>query len=140
VNYLIDTNVLSEARRPEPNQAVIEWLHEVDEDRAFISVISLAEIRRGVALMDKGRRRDALIKWLTHDLAERFAGRILAVDERVAFAWGDPLAEAKRRGAGFASMDGLLAATALVYDLTLVTRNLRDFQAFDVKLFDPWKG
>jgi toxin FitB len=78
---------LSEARRPDPNRAVIEWLHEVDEDRAFISVISLAEIRRGGALMDKGRRRDALIKWLTHDLAERFAGRILAVDERVAFAW-----------------------------------------------------
>ena len=140
MNYLIDTNVLSEARRPEPNRAVIEWLHGVDEDRAFISVISLAEIRRGVALMDKGRRRDALIKWLTHDLAERFAGRILAVDERVAFAWGDPLAEAKRGGAGLASMDGLLAATALVHDLTLVTRNLRDFQAFDVKLFDPWKG
>jgi predicted nucleic acid-binding protein len=138
VSFLIDTNVLSEARRPEPNRGIIEWLDRLDEDRAFISVISLAEIRRGVALMDKGRRRDALAEWLTRDLAERFAGRILAVDESIAFACGDLMAEAKRRGIGLASMDGLLAATAFVHDLTFVTRNLRDFQDFDLKLLDPW--
>jgi toxin FitB len=138
VSFLIDTNVLSEARRPEPNRGIIEWLDQLDEDRAFISVISLAEIRRGVALMDKGRRRDVLAKWLTQDLAERFAGRILSVDESIAFAWGDLMAEAKRRGIGLASMDGLLAATAFVHDLTLVTRNVRDFQDLDLKLFDPW--
>jgi toxin FitB len=102
VSFLIDTNVLSEARRPEPNRGIIEWLDQLDEDRAFISVISLAEIRRGVALMDKGRRRDVLAKWLTQDLAERFAGRILSVDESIAFAWGDLMAEAKRRGIGLA--------------------------------------
>ena len=138
MNVLIDTNVLSEARRLEPNRGIIEWLDSLDEDRAFISVISLAEIRRGVALMDKGRRRDALAEWLTHDLVERFAGRILAIDDRVAIAWGDLMAEAKRRGIGLASMDGLLAATAVVHDLTLVTRNVRDFQDFELKLFDPW--
>ena len=137
MSFLIDTNILSEARRPEPNRGIIEWLDQLDEDRAFISVISLAEIRRGVAL-NKGRKRDALAEWLMHGLAERFAGRILAVDERVAIAWGDLMAEAKRRGIGLASMDGLLAATALVRDLTLVTRNVRDFQDFDLKLFDPW--
>jgi predicted nucleic acid-binding protein len=139
VSFLIDTNVLSEARRPEPNRGIIEWLDQLDEDRAFISVISLAEIRRGVALMDKGRRRDALAEWLTHGLAERFAGRILAVDERIAFVWGDLMAEAKRRGIGLASMDGLLAATAFVHDLTLVTRNVRDFRNLDLKLLDLWK-
>jgi toxin FitB len=138
VSFLLDTNVLSEAQRPEPNRGIIEWLDRLDEDRAFISVISLAEIRRGVALMDKGRRRDALAEWLTRDLAERFAGRILAVDESIAFAWGDLMAAAKKRGIGLASMDGLLAATALVHDLTLVTRNLRDFQDLDLELLDPW--
>jgi predicted nucleic acid-binding protein len=138
VSFLIDTNVLSEARRPEPDSRVLEWLDRLDEDRAFISVISLAEIRRGVALMEKGRRRDALAEWLARDLLERFAGRILAVDEKTAFAWGDLMAEAKRRGIGLASMDGLLAAAALAHDLTLVTRNLSDFQDLGVKLFDPW--
>jgi toxin FitB len=138
VNFLIDTNVLSEARKLEPNRGIVEWLDRLDEDRAFISVISLSEIRRGIAMMDKGRKRNALAEWLTHDLAERFAGRILTVDERIAFAWGDLMAEAKRRGIGLASMDGLLAATASVHNLTLATRNVREFQEFDLKLFDPW--
>lgn len=140
MNVLLDTNVLSEARRPTPDRGVLEWLDRLDEDRAFISVVSLAEIRRGVALMDKGRRRDALAEWLARDLPERFAGRILAVDEKTAFAWGDLMAEAKRRGIGLASMDGLLAAAALAHGLTLVTRNLKDFQELGVPLFDPWTG
>jgi predicted nucleic acid-binding protein len=138
VNFLLDTNVLSEGRRPEPDRRVLEWLDRLDEDRAFISVVSLAEIRRGVALMDKGRRRDGLTQWLARDLPERFAGRILAVDEKTAFAWGDLMAEAQRRGIGLASMDGLLAAAALAHGLTLVTRNIRDFQDLSVPLFDPW--
>jgi len=138
LSFLLDTNVLSEVRRPEPHRQVVDWLDRLDEDRAFISVVSLAEIRRGVALMDAGRRRDALAEWLALDLPDRFAGRILAVDEGVAFVWGDLMAEAKRRGHGLASMDGLLAATALSRDLTLVTRNVRDFEHLGVRLFDPW--
>jgi predicted nucleic acid-binding protein len=135
VKFLLDTNVPSEARRPEPDRGVLDRL---DEDRAFVSVVSLAEIRRGVALMEKGRRRDALADWLARDLPERFAGRILAVDEQTAFAWGDLMAEAKRRGIGLASMDGLLATTALAHDLTPVTRNIRDFRDLGVALLDPW--
>ncbi len=138
MSFLLDTNVLSEVRRPEPHRQVVDWLERLDEDRAFISVVSLAEIRRGVALMDAGRRHDALAEWLARDLPERFAGRILAVDEHTAFAWGDLMAQAKRRGLGLASMDGLLAAIALSRDLTLVTRNVRDFEHLGVRLFDPW--
>ena len=74
MKFLLDTNVLSEARRPEPHRGVLGWLDRLDEDRTFVSVVSLAELRRGVALMDKGRRRDALSAWLAHDLLERFAG------------------------------------------------------------------
>ena len=140
MSFLLDTNVLSEARRPEPDRGVLEWLDRLDEDRAFISVVSLAEIRRGVALMATGRRREMLAAWLARDLPERFAGRILAIDESAAFAWGDLMAQAKRRGIGLASMDGLLAAAALSNDLTLVTRNVRDFEGLGVKLLDPWAG
>ncbi|MBV1703939.1 MAG: PIN domain-containing protein [Hyphomicrobiales bacterium] len=138
MSFLIDANVLSEPRRSEPDRRVLDWLDRLDEDRAFISVVSLAEIRRGVALMDAGRRRDALAEWLVRDLSERFAGRILAVDENTAFVWGDLMADAKRRGVSLASMDGLLAAAALAHDLTLVTRNVRDFENLGVRLFDPW--
>lgn len=138
MRFLLDTNVLSETRRPEPDPRVLEWLDRLDEDRAFISVVTLAEIRRGVAVMAHGRRRDALANWLAGDLINRFAGRILIVDEKTAFAWGDLMAEAKRRGAGLASMDGLIAATAIAHGLTLVTRNAQDFRSFDVELLDPW--
>jgi toxin FitB len=137
VRILLDTKVLSETRRPEPDRRVPEWLDRLDEDRAFISVVTLAEIRRGVALMAHGRRRDALARWLSGDLCDRFESRILIVDERAAFAWGDLMAEAKQRGRGLASMDGLIAATAIVHGLTLVTRNVQHFRGLDVKLLDP---
>jgi hypothetical protein len=140
VKFLLGANILSEVHRPEPNRGVLDWLDRLDEDRAFISVVSLAEIRRGVALMEKGRRRDALADWLARDLPDRFAGRILAVDEQTAFAWGDLMAEVKRRGIGLASMDDLLAATALAHNLTLVTRNTRDFRDLGVALLDPWRA
>lgn len=140
MRVLLDTNVLSEARRPEPDRGVIEWLDQLDEDRAFVSVISLAEIRRGIALMESGRRREALADWLACDLPDRFAGRILPVDEKTAFAWGDLMAEAKRGGIGLAAMDALLAATAFTHDLTLATRNIRDFRDLGIALFDPWSA
>lgn len=119
---------------------VLEWLDQLDEDRTFISVVSLAEIRRGISLMDNGKRRDALANWLSEDLPLRFEGRVLPVDEQVAFAWGDLMAQAKRIGRGLASMDGLIAATVQLHDLTLATRNTKDFERLGIELFDPWAG
>ena len=75
MNVLIDTNVLSEVRRPAPEPRVMAWLDRLDEDRAFISVASIAELRRGIALMEEGRRRAALFSWLADELPARFAGR-----------------------------------------------------------------
>ncbi|WP_180902599.1 type II toxin-antitoxin system VapC family toxin [Martelella soudanensis] len=138
MNLLLDTNVLSEVTKPRPEGRVLLWLDGLDEDRCFISVVSLAEIRRGVALMDDGRKRDALAEWLAHDLPQRFEHRVFAVDERVALAWGDLMGEAKRRGRGMSSMDGLIAATAMAYDLVLATRNVKDFEGFGMDLIDPW--
>lgn len=87
MRLLLDTNVLSEVTRPAPNARVLDWLDGLDEDRSFISVVSIAEIRRGVALMDEGRKREALAQWLAQDLPQRFEQRVLAVDESVALAW-----------------------------------------------------
>lgn len=138
MRLLLDTNVLSEVTKPRPDEGVMSWLHGLDEDRTFISVISIAEIRRGVALMDAGRRRDALDEWLTHDLPQRFEDRMTPVDGAVALVWGDLMALAKRSGRGLSSMDGLIAATAKAHQLTLATRNIRDFEDWGVEIIDPW--
>ena len=138
MRLLLDTNVLSEVTRPAPDVRVLDWLDGLDEDRSFISVVSIAEIRRGVALMDEGRKREALAEWLARDLPQRFEQRVLPVDEPVALAWGDLMGLAKRHGRGLSSMDGLIAATAIAQELTLATRNTKDFEGFGIELFDPW--
>jgi toxin FitB len=140
VRLLLDTNVLSEVTKPRPEGRVLEWLDGLDEDRCFISVVSIAEIRRGVSLMDNGRKRDALVEWLASDLPQRFEHRVIPVEERVALAWGDLMGDAKRNGRGMSSMDGLIAATAIAHNLTLATRNIRDFEGFRIDLIDPWVG
>ncbi|KQM34017.1 MULTISPECIES: type II toxin-antitoxin system VapC family toxin [unclassified Rhizobium] len=139
MRLLLDTNVLSEVTKPRPNKDVLTWLHELDEDRTFISIVSIAEIRRRVALMDKGRKQDALDKWLTDDLPQRFENRIIPVEGLVARAWGDLMALAKRSGRGLASMDGMIAATAVAHQLSLATRNTKDFEGLGINIIDPWK-
>jgi toxin FitB len=138
VRILLDTNVLSEVRRPRPDEGVLAWLDDADEDRFFISVISLAEIRRGSALLEDGKRKTELNAWLENDLPQRFAGRVLPVDEPVAIAWGDLMAHARRKGIGLASLDALIAATAQAHGLILATRNVKDFENLGLNLLDPW--
>lgn len=140
MSYLLDTNVLSEVRRPVPSPRVLAWLDQVDEDRSFISVISLAELRRGVLLKDDGRRKEALADWLMRDLADRFAGRILPIEAEIAERWGELMAESQRIGRALSTMDGFLAATALSRQLTFVTRNIKDFAPFTIPLLDPWEA
>lgn len=115
MRLLLDTNVLLEVTKTHPNEDVLTWLHGLDEDRTFISIVSIAQIRRDVALMDKGRKQEALDKWLTDDLPQRFENRIIPVEGLVARAWGDLMALAKRSGQGLASMDGMIAATAVAH-------------------------
>ena len=138
MKVLLDTNVLSEIRRPAPDPKVLAWLDTLDEDRAYISVASIAELRRGIALMNGGRRREALAAWLAHDLPTRFAGRIVPIDAAIAGCWGDLMSQACQCGFALSVMDGFFAATAVARALTLATRNTRDFAALGVSLFDPW--
>ena len=138
MNLLLDTNVLSEVQRPAPSPKVLSWLDTIDEDRAFISVASIAELRRGIALLEDGRRRAALAAWLAHDLPERFVGRTLPIDHAAAERCGDLMAQSRRSGVALSVMDGFFAATALANNLMLVTRNVKDFAVFGVPLLNPW--
>jgi predicted nucleic acid-binding protein len=139
MNFLLDTNVISEWVKPQPDRNVVSWLAEVDEDRVLVSVITFAEIRHGIELMSAGRRRARLIQWLTEELPLRFEDRVLAIDPPVADAWGVIMARSQKAGLSLGAMDAFVAATAEARGLTLVTRNIKDFGHVGISLLDPWQ-
>jgi predicted nucleic acid-binding protein len=138
VSFLLDTNVVSEWVKPRPEPNVVAWLAAVDEEQVFMSVISFAELRRGVELLPSGQRRDRLANWIADDLTARFDGRIIEVDRHVADAWGRVMSRAQRAGRALGAMDAFFAATAEAHDLTLVTRNVQDFEILSLPLHSPW--
>ena len=140
MSFLLDTNVVSEWVKPQPNSHVVTWLKEVEEERVFLSVASLAEIRRGVELMAAGKRRDRLAAWLAEDLPARFEGRILDIDRRIADRWGILMAQGQATGVNSHVLDAFFAATAAVNGLTLVTRNVQHFLTWRIPLLNPWEA
>ncbi|WP_225726431.1 MULTISPECIES: type II toxin-antitoxin system VapC family toxin [unclassified Nocardia] len=138
--FLIDTNVLSEATKPRPDPGLMEWLHAVDEDELFLSVISIGEIRRGVERLPESKRRARLTEWLSELVTARFNDRLLPVDLPVAQAWGRLRARADAIGQNVCPMDGLIAATAESHGLAVVTRNGKDFRALGVSSINPWEA
>jgi predicted nucleic acid-binding protein len=137
VSYLLDTPVLWEVRRPEPNARVLAWLSEQPLTNMYLSVITLGELQEGIAaLRDAGEAR-ALQGWL-EQLQKSFAGRILDVTPEVAVMWGRLRAEARRQGNAPAAVEVLLVTTAVTHQLTLVTRNVVEHELGSVKVFDPW--
>jgi predicted nucleic acid-binding protein len=137
--FLLDTNCISELVRPTPDPGVIEWMEAADEQKLFLSVLTIGEIRKGLTGLAAGKRRTRLEAWLVMDLQSRFDGRILPIEAGIADRWGAMSAEAKRRGKPLAIIDGLLAATAQQHKLTVVTRNTSDFAITQVSLINPWK-
>ena len=123
MSFLLDTNVVSEWVKPRPDPGVIAWLAQADEDRTFLSVITLAELRHGIERMAEGSRRRRIDSWLRDELPLRFEDRVLAIDDAVADAWGKVMAQREAGGRRIAPMDAFLAATAQVHGLTVVTRN-----------------
>jgi predicted nucleic acid-binding protein len=138
VSFLLDTNVISESARPHPDAGVMAWLASVDEEQLFLSVITVAELRHGIERLDAGRRKSALDVWLTDQLPYRFGDRLLVADAGTADHWGRIVAHADDKGRPIGAMDAFIAALAIQHDLTLVTRNIRDFEATGVRLFNPW--
>lgn len=135
--FLLDTNVISELARRKPEPKVKAWVAATDEALLYLSVLTFGEIRNGIELLKDASRRVTLEAWLDSDLALRFAGRILPIDHAVAHRWGHITAQSRSR-LTLPVIDGLLAATALEHNLTLVTRNTDDVAATGVSLFNPW--
>ncbi|HEV7372094.1 type II toxin-antitoxin system VapC family toxin [Arenibaculum sp.] len=139
MNYLLDTNVVSELIRPEPDPNVTAWISATDEDRLHLSVLTFAEIRHGIERLPEGSRRERLTLWMETDLTERFAGRVLELDRAAAEAWGVMMARAAAGGMRLPAMDTLFAATAERHGMVLATRNIRDFRGAGIELLDPWQ-
>jgi toxin FitB len=140
VNFLLDTNVVSEWVKPRPDPGVIAWLAEADEDRVLISVVTLAELRYGVERMVAGRRRARLDAWLREELPLRFEGRVLPVDAAVADSWGKLMAQGEAAGRPLGVVDAFIGATATAHGLTLVTRNVTDFAGSLKAIVNPWRA
>jgi predicted nucleic acid-binding protein len=138
--FLLDTNCISELVRPKPEQRVIDWMEAADEGILYLSVLTLGEIRKGLAGLPQGKHRTRLETWLEVHLQARFAGRIVPIDAAIADRWGSIAAGARRKGKALPVIDGLLAATALHHNLTVVSRNARDFAHAQVQVLNPWEA
>ncbi len=138
MSFLLDTNVVSEWTKPRPNAGLVGWLARVDENEVFLSVVTFAELRHGIERLPASARRRRLDEWLRGELALRFEARIVGVDGAIADEWGRLVARCEARGRTIHAMDALIAATAQVHGLTLVTRNTADFEASVKSLINPW--
>jgi toxin FitB len=139
VKFLLDTMVVSEWVKARLFPSVVSWLAKVDEDRVFLSVVTLAELRYGVARMPASARRTRLDAWLRNELPLRFEGRVLPVDGIVADAWGAIVARSEAAGQRMGVMDAFIGATAEVHGMTLVTRNTSDFEPSLQAIINPWE-
>ena len=138
MNYLLDTNVISEPTKHRPNEGVLAWLAEADENSLFLSVVTITELRYGIQRLADGKRRRSLDDWLSRELSPRFGERILPVDLEIADACGRLLAETMRLGRAMQPADAFIAATAEVHGLALVTRNVSDFDIRLKNMVVPW--
>ena len=139
MNYLLDTCLISELLKKEPNPAVMAWLDAQDEQTLFLSVLNLGELQKGISKLAEGTKQEELQAWVSHDLAERFSGRILTVDQETALCWGRLQGDAERRGEKLPVMDSMIAASAAVHGMSVVTRNTKDLERCGVQVCNPWE-
>ena len=133
--YLFDTNIISETVRAKPNANVVNWLKSIPLSSSYISVLTVGELRKGVEKVMDAKRKGKLLHWLEGHVVKQFGDHIVDIDMNVADRWGRLCAESPRPLPG---IDSLLAATALYLDMTLVTRNLKDFDIPGLDIINPW--
>jgi tRNA(fMet)-specific endonuclease VapC len=139
MKYLFDTCVISELVSKQPSARVVGWVDSLDPDDVYLSVLTIGEIIKGIEKLPHSRRKTELHTWLKEDLLARFHGKILPVDTDVIVEWGILTAHVEAAGKPMSAIDALIAATAKVNQLTLVTRNVSDFDATGMKVLNPWE-
>lgn len=138
MKYLLDTCVISEVIKPQPDGHVISWLLQQSEDDLYLSVLTFGEIEKGIEKAADLVRKRKLQLWVEQDLKKRFEGRIIPVDLAVAVKWGVIQGAAERLGKPMSAIDGLIAVSGLVHNCIVVTRNTADMEQSSVELLNPW--
>ena len=139
LRYLLDTNVVSELVKPAPEPRVWNWLNAAPDNMLYLSVITIGEIQRGIDRLSLSPRKTRYEQWLREEIIDLYADRILAIDLQTMQQWGRLMARLEIKGRVLPMLDSLLAATALVHDLRLVTRNERHFEDIGVMTLNPWE-
>ena len=138
MRYLLDTNVISELIKREPNQNVVRWIDEHDETYFYLSVITLGELQKGINKLSDQHRADQLQNWLDQSLTRRFQGRLLDIDVEVISTWGRLQGASEKKGVKLPVIDSLIAATANTHNMIVVTRNVHDLELCQASVFNPW--
>ncbi|MBW2305055.1 MAG: type II toxin-antitoxin system VapC family toxin [Deltaproteobacteria bacterium] len=138
MNYILDTCIISEIVKPKPRLKVINWLRSQNENNLYISVLTLGELHKGLEKIRDKRQKKKIHLWIEQDLRERFRDKILPIDARVAMIWGQVQGRTEQSGRGMPTIDGLIAATGLAFNMVVATRNISDMEASGVALFNPW--
>ena len=136
--FLLDTNILSETVRPKPEPRVLAWLEKQSPEELFLASQTIGELVRGACKVKEKARRDRFIQWIEEDLSQQFEARILPFTGRSARIWGELMGNGDRKGETPSAADAQIAAVAMERDLVLVTRNVKDFEKFDLNLMNPW--
>ncbi len=139
MKYLLDTNVISELVKRNPNSEVVRWIDTHDESTLFLSVITFGELQKGIVKLNDVDRMKRLQDWVDHELSKRFEGRVLPIDLDVVFTWGRIQGASEKEGIKLPVMDSLIAATAIAHNLVVVTRNVRDLERCQVTVYNPWE-
>jgi len=139
MNYVLDTDVISELIAKQPNAQVIDWIDHLDPRTVYLMVITIGEIRKGIEKLPASMRKEMLTDWLETDVLLRFHGNILALTTDVMLVWGELTGRLEMEGKSLSAIDSLIAAIALHGQYTLITRNEYDFQYTGISVINPWK-
>ncbi len=138
MKYLLDTCVISEIIRPQPDENVVSWVQGKDENSLYLSVLTFGEIEKGIEKSVDAARKRKLKLWVEHDLKQRFENRIIPIDLEISGRWGVIQGKAELAGKSMPVIDGLIAVSGLVHGCIVVTRNIADMKQSAVELLNPW--
>jgi predicted nucleic acid-binding protein len=140
MNYLLDTCLISELAKSNPDKKVVDWVLSENETSFYVSVLTFGELHKGIEKLPESKKKEGLRVWIEDELKDRFQNRIIGIDMRVSILWGRIQCVAEKEGKPMPAIDSLIAATGIAHDLIVVTRNVSDMEQSGVRLLNPWEN
>jgi len=138
LKYLIDTCVISELRKPEPNNSVVKFLRSIDESEIYLSSMTLGEVHRGIQKLPQSKKRTELLLWVG-SIEQQFEDKILSFNKEVSIFWGQLMARLESEGNRMSAFDSIICATSLYNNCCIITRNVKDFEKSGIEIINPWE-